>query len=179
MYRFRKSQIYMMAAGIGLLAGIAMIQVQNDSMFSGIFGTYFLNQYASAQIDYVEMIRYIAGYRLGQYMLILGAGVIPAAPFWMGGLLFLLGMFWGSTLSISVLQLGLWGAVICIAGLIPQIFFYFPAFGWVILWVIHGGTNRKKYLLFGITGAFFLVFGILTEACVNPAILRQILGKIV
>ena len=185
MYRFVKnsdsvrSGLYLAAAGMGLLTGIGIIQLQSDSVFSGIFGEYFLNQYGSLQIDYIQMLRYIAGYRLGQYMLILGAGMIPAAPLWMGFLLFLLGLLWGSTLSVSTLQLGFRGIVICVAGLLPQIFFYLPAFGWVVLWVIYHGSNRRKYLILGVAGGIFLLFGILTEACVNPAILRQILGKIV
>ena len=185
MYGFEKNRhpaggsIYLAAAGMGMLAGIGIIQLQSDSAFSGILGEYFLNQYASFRIDYVQMIRYIAGYRLGQYMLLMGAGIIPAAPIWMGFLLFLLGMIWGSVLSISTLQLGFRGIVICVAGLLPQVFFYLPAFGWMILWVICGGNNRKKYLMLGAVGGLFLLFGIFTEACVNPAILRQILGKIV
>ena len=185
MYRFMKngdfarSGMYLAAAGMGLLTGIGIIQMQSDSTFSGIFGEYFLNQYGSLQIDYIQMLRYIAGYRFGQYMLILGAGIIPASSLWMGFLLFLLGLLWGSTLGISILQLGVRGIVICIAGLLPQIFFYLPAFGWVVLWVVYHGNNRRKYLILGIAGGIFLMFGILTEACVNPAILRQILGKIV
>ena len=160
MYGFEKNRhpaggsIYLAVTGMGMLAGIGIIQLQSDSAFSGILGEYFLNQYASFRIDYVQMIRYIAGYRLGQYMLLMGAGIIPAAPIWMGFL-------------------------ICVAGLLPQVFFYLPAFGWMILWVICGGNNRKKYLMLGAVGGLFLLFGILTEACVNPAILRQILGKIV
>ena len=73
----------------------------------------------------------------------------------------------------------IFASVICVAGLLPQVFFYLPAFGWMILWVICGGNNRKKYLMLGAVGGLFLLFVILTEACVNPAILRQILGKIV
>lgn len=88
-------------------------------------------------------------------------------------------MIWGSVLSISTLQLGFLRNCDLRGRFAPQVFFYLPAFGWMILWVICGGNNRKKYLMLGAVGGLFLLFGILTEACVNPAILRQILGKIV
>lgn len=109
----------------------------------------------------------------------MGAGIIPAAPIWMGFLLFLLGMIWGSVLSISTLQLGFRGIVICVAGPAASGLFLSSGIRMDDSVVICGGSNRKKYLMLGAVGGLFLLFGILTEACVNPAILRQILGKIV
>ena len=107
----------------------------------------------------------------------LGLGAFFAAPFFFGGALFLLGMTWGTMISISTVRLGLKGVILCVAGVIPQIFFYIPAFGWMLLWVWKQGNNRKKYLFLGMIGFFFLVFGIVTEVYLNPLILQQILRK--
>ncbi len=161
----------------GILAGVLFVQMQKDDSFAGIFSEYFLNQYASLPIDYKKLFRYVGGYRCSQYGLMLGLGAFFAAPFFFGGALFLLGMTWGTMISISTVRLGLKGVILCVAGVIPQIFFYIPAFGWMLLWVWKQGNNRKKYLFLGMIGFFFLVFGIVTEVYLNPLILQQILRK--
>ncbi len=160
----------------GLLAGIALVQMQSDARFSEVFSEYVLNQYATLQIDTGRLLGYIGRFRAGQYLLLLCLGGLSGAPAAIGIFLFCVGVCWGNTLSISVLRLGLKGILICVAGLVPQIFFYIPAFGWVSLWVCRGGSNRRKYLFLSLAGALFLFFGILTEVYVNPSLLQQLLG---
>lgn len=161
----------------GLLAGVLFVQTLDESGFAGIFSEYFLNQYAILQIDYKRLLRYVGGYRLGQYLFLVCCAALPAAPLIQAGILFLLGMTWGTLISISTVRLGLKGVLICVAGVIPQIFFYVPAFGWGFLWVWKRGNSRKKYLFLASAGFFFLIFGIVTEVYLNPLILQQILRK--
>lgn len=162
----------------GLLAGILFVQTLDESGYGGIFSQYFLSQYASLRIDYRRLLRYVGGYRLSQYAVLVCCMMLPAAPMILGGLLFLLGMTWGTLISISTVRLGLKGVLICVTGILPQIFFYVPAFGWVLLWFFRRGSSRKKYLFLALVGFFFLVFGIVTEVYLNPLILQQILRKI-
>jgi len=161
----------------GLLAGILFVQTLDASSFAGIFSEYFLNQYASLNIDYKRLLRYVGGYRCGQYAFLICCGALSAASVLMGGILFLLGMTWGTLISVSTVRLGLKGVLICVAGILPQIFFYIPAYGWVLMWVWKQGNNRKKYLFLAAVGFFFLIFGIVTEVYLNPLILQQILRK--
>lgn len=161
----------------GLLAGILFVQMQSDDSFAGIFSEYFLNQYASLPIDYRKLLRYVGGYRCGQYGLLLCCCALSAAPLLCSGILFLLGMTWGTMISISTVRLGFKGVLLCVAGVLPQIFFYLPAFGWMLLWIWKRGNNRKKYLFLAAAGFFFLVCGIVTEVYLNPLILQQILRK--
>lgn len=162
----------------GVMAGIAMVQLQSRTALSGFFSEYFLGQYANMQIDSGKLLNYVGRYRCGQYFLVICCGALPAAPLVLGGLVFLLGAAWGTALSISAVRLGLEGILICAVGIFPQFFFYLPAFGWVLLWAVYGGNNRKRYLIFAVVGFLFLMFGIGTEAGVNPLILQQILRKI-
>ncbi|MDO4261701.1 MAG: hypothetical protein Q4C82_06455 [Eubacteriales bacterium] len=161
----------------GMLAGILAAQSWKDAGLSGVFSEYFLNQYASLKIDSQRLFRYVGGYRTGQYLMLVCCAALPAAPVLLGGLLFGLGALWGTTLSVSILRLGVKGMILCVAGLLPQLFFYLPAFGWSFLWMLRQGSSRKKYLFLTAAGFFFLFFGIASETYLNPMILQQILRK--
>ncbi len=161
----------------GLFVGIGLVQMQKEAQFSGIFSEYFLNQYASLRIDTGKLLGYVGRCRAGQYMLLICLGGLSAASAALGILLFGVGILLGTVLSISALRLGLKGILICAMGVVPQIFFYIPAFGWVFLWVRRGGNSRKKYLFLSLAGALFLLFGILTEVYVNPPLLQQLLRR--
>ena len=164
----------------GFLLGVICVNLlaKKYTAEPGIFSEYFLNQYANLRIDSGKLLSYVGRYRCGQYFLAVCCGVLPVAPAVFAGLVFLLGMAWGTALSISVVRLGLAGILICAAGIFPQFFFYLPAFGWVLLWTMYGGRNRKRYFCLIVAGFFFLLFGIGTEAGVNPLILQQVLRKI-
>lgn len=172
-----RAGIYLVLFFGGLLMGIGVVQMQGNSAFSGIFSEYFLNQYASLKIDAGRLLRYVGGYRSGQYALLVCCGALTAAPVIVGVLLFAFGMTWGTMLSVSTLRLGLKGVLLCVAGVLPQIFFYLPAFGWILLWILQRGSSRRKYLFLTAAGFFFLLFGILVEVYINPLILQQILRK--
>ncbi len=176
--RGRRSDRYLVFLFAGLILGVVLVQLGQKSLLPGIFGTYFLSQYASLKIDTLRLMKYTGGYRLGQYLFVVCCGAMPMAPMAMGALVLILGMVMGTMLSISTIQLGIKGILICAAGVLPQIFFYVPAFGWILLWVTHGGNSRKKYLFWAVAGSLFLIFGILSETCINPPLLQQLLRKI-
>lgn len=162
----------------GIIAGVLIAQTKATTADTGLFGEYFLNQYASLSVNIEKLFLYIGGYRISQYLAVVCAGFLPLAPAILTGLIFLTGMLWGTMAGISVIQLGGKGLMICVAGLFPQILFYIPAFGWVILWTSCGGSNRKKYVFLAALGLFFLFFGVACEAALNPGLVRQILRKI-
>ena len=162
----------------GIIAGVLIAQTKATTADTGLFSEYFLNQYASLSVNIEKLFLYIGGYRISQYLAVVCAGFLQLAPAILTGLIFLTGMLWGTMAGISVIQLGGKGLMICVAGLFPQILFYVPAFGWVILWTSCGGSNRKKYVFLAALGLFFLFFGVACEAALNPGLVRQILRKI-
>ena len=163
---------------VGIIVGVLIAQTKAATAGTGLFSEYFLNQYASLPVNIEKLFLYVGGYRLSQYLVVVCAGFLPLAPVFLTGLLFLTGMLWGTMAGVSVLQLGGKGLLICVAGLFPQIIFYIPAFGWVVLWTFCGGNNRKKYVFLATLGLFFLLFGIACETALNPGLIRQILRKI-
>ncbi|MCC8140794.1 MAG: hypothetical protein LIO67_10955 [Lachnospiraceae bacterium] len=159
----------------GLFVGIGLVQIQRETQFSGIFSEYFLSQYASLRIDTGKLLAYVSRCRVGQYMLLVCLGGLTAASAALGVMLFGFGILLGTILSVSALRLSLKGILICAVGVLPQLFFYIPAFGWVFLWIRQGGRSRRKYLYLSLAGALFLFFGILTEVYVNPPLLQRVL----
>lgn len=161
----------------GLLLGVFWVQAGTVS-FEGIWGTYFLSQYAGLSIDRSRLLGYVGRYRLGQYLLLVCCGALTFAPVVFYFLMIVLGFVCGSVLGVSTLQMGAKGIFICVVGVIPQIFFYLPAYGWVLLWVMKRGRSRKRYLLLSVVGFLALLMGIWAEGCLNPLILQQFLRKI-
>lgn len=162
----------------GIVAGVLLAQMSSVSAETSLFNEYFLNQYALLPVNTERLFFYVGGYRFSQYLVCVCTGFFALAPLLLTGLLFLLGTLWGAMVGISVLELGMKGFIICVAGLFPQIIFYIPAFGWILFWTFYGGTNRKKYVFLALVGLFFLMFGIASEVWLNPQIIRQILYKI-
>ncbi|MCD8098615.1 MAG: hypothetical protein LUE31_11470 [Lachnospiraceae bacterium] len=136
----------------GLFVGIGLVQIQRETQFSGIFSEYFLSQYASLRIDTGKLLAYVSRCRAGQYMLLVCLGGLTAASAALGVMLFGIGILLGTILSVSALRLGLKGILICAVGVLPQLFFYIPAFGWVFLWIRQGGRSRRKYLFLSLAG---------------------------
>lgn len=159
----------------GVLTGVFLVQMQEDHFFSDIFHEYFLKQYVSAAMDHKKMFWCIGAFRIGQYALMTGCGMLSIAVCLIGIWICGLGLIWGMMIRMSASCLGMRGIMICVMGLFPQIIFYIPAFGWILLWIQMRGSNRKKYILLSAAGFFFLILGIIAEACVNPMILQSIL----
>lgn len=162
----------------GVLLGTLIVQWQKHSVVPGIFSEYFLSQYASLKLDAGRLLRYVGSCRIGQYFLVVCCGTLQVASLLIGVLLFALGLCWGTMLSISTIQLGMKGILLCVSGIFPQIFFYLPAFGWMILWIRKKGSSKHRYAFLTVAGFLFLLFGIGTEVYVNPSILQYILWKL-
>jgi len=170
-----RASVYLILFFIGIFIGIVVVQMTDDTAYTGIFSEYFLNQYALLKIDYGKLLKNVGRYRIGQYALLVCCCAFSNASSILGVFLFVLGMSWGTMMSVSTLRLGMHGVMLCVVGVLPQIFFYIPAFGWVLFWVIHEGFNRKKYFFLCAVGFFFLLFGIIAEVYLNPVILKQVL----
>ncbi len=161
----------------GLLLGILWVQTSRFSV-EGIFCAIFLNQYASLQLDRGKLMIYIGRYRLGQYLFLVCCGGLSFAPVILYMVMLFLGFVCGSVLGVSTVQLGIQGILICAIGVVPQIFFYLLAYGWVFLWVMQKGRSKRRYLLLALAGLCVLMAGIMTESYLNPLLLQQFLRKI-
>lgn len=64
--RGRRSDRYLVFLFTGLILGVVLVQLGQKSLLPGIFGTYFLSQYASLKIDTLRLMKY--------------TGQLPAGP---------------------------------------------------------------------------------------------------
>ena len=64
----------------GIIAGVLIAQTKATTADTGLFGEYFLNQYASLSVNIEKLFLYIGGYRISQYLAVVCAGFLPLAP---------------------------------------------------------------------------------------------------
>lgn len=155
----------------------------------GLFGDYFFMQIQNTKLDAGRMFRYIFEKRMLFCLVLVFLGftsVGAAACCLLSGWL---GMSAGLLFSGAVIQRGMSGLGICIAGLLPQYLFYVPA---VIMLMIktsrlsarlyrkeHGemfdkGREVTAYLLVLMIAAVLFFAGILMESFINPVLLQKI-----
>lgn len=68
---------YLLLLFAGLILGVVLVQTCQKSMLPGIFGTYFLSQYANLKIDTLRLLKYTGSYRAGQYLFVVCCGAMP------------------------------------------------------------------------------------------------------
>lgn len=172
----------------GGILGFWILNLQGEEYFerSGMLSEYFIRQYKYLEVDGAFLFYYILEQK-GIWMLLiwmLGATAVGAAAAWM--FCGWLGILAGILIGLGIFRFGVSGILFCLCAMIPQCFFYVPA--WVLL--IRGalkkwaGRKKKSFSiraldwryggLFAFSFGLFLL-GILTESYINPWLMKQIL----
>lgn len=140
---------------------------------TGIFHEYFLNQYGQMEIENLDYLWYLFRWRIAPFAVVGFAGFTKfkkAAAviclLWTG--------FCAGVLAVgAVMRMGAAGMLLMMAGIFPQLLFYIAAYA-VLLWYLYSfprtGWNAGKMVFV----AVMMLAGILTEAYVNPGIVRWI-----
>ena len=163
----------------GFLLGIVYANLAADSFstVTGVFHESFFTQYAQSEIDIGEYFPYLLRYRmLPAVFLGLAGGTKFKKTAAIGALLWT-GFSAGIVAAASVLRLGARGMLLCIAGMLPHFFFYSLAYI-VILWYLYHYPQSEWNA--GKTGfvAIMILAGIMTEAYLNPGIVKWFLKLI-
>ncbi len=161
----------------GFLLGILYVNfiAKNYMAEPGIFSDYFLNQFRTVQIDVREYLWYLL--RLRALPLLVLAGLSFTRLRRAAAALFLAwtGMSWGILISAAVLNMGIRGCLLCLTGLVPQFFFYIPAY-LVLLWNCYAAAqsswNRQKIVFV----LLCMSVGIILELYVNPILVKAFLS---
>ena len=172
MDRKKWRQIGMILAA-GFAAGIfyANFAGKNYVSSTGIFHEYFLSEYADTQIAFAEYLPYLVRWRGIPLLLFLAAGRMGAYKIPAVAALLWTGFSGGVVLVAAVMRMGAAGIFFCLAALFPQILFY--ASGWAVLvWSFYRMPevtwNRGKTVF----TAVMMVTGLLTEAALNPSVVK-------
>ena len=172
--KIRKSKkqllLYYMA---GFFVGIlyANIVGGNAPDSSGIFQEYFLRQYMQTEINVKEYFFYLLQLRLFPLSLLAIAGCSRFKSSAAAVFLLWTGFSGGIVAVAAVLNLGMKGMLICIAGMFPHMIAY--GFGYaILLWYLYGYPQIRWNIWKSTTvGGIFLI-GIFMEAYVNPDIMK-------
>lgn len=163
----------------GFLAGIIYSNAAVSSLLSeaGIFNDYFLDQYVQSDILTTDYLWYVSRIRLGWLGVLALLGCTKARKAAAGGFLAWTGFSCGMMMTAAVLKLGLKGLLLCIAALMPHVFFYCA--GYLILLLHELRYPESRWYVSKTVSVCLLIFsGILLECYVNPVIMQWVIGMI-
>ncbi len=171
-----KNQFFVLLLLGGFLTGIlyANLILNRYIMSDGIFDDAFLKQYAKTDIVVEEYLWYILRARFLPFcgLCILGCmkwkkAVAGAYIGWTG--------FSGGVVAVSaVISLGMKGILLCIAGMLPQFFFY--GFAYIILlWYLYTYPNGKWDVKKTAVTTVSMGVGMILEVYVNPILMKFVI----
>ena len=163
----------------GFLLGILYVNfaAKNYMAEPGIFSDYFLNQFRTVQVDVREYLWYLLRLRALPFLVLGGLSFTKARRAAAALFLVWAGASGGILISVAVLNMGIKGSLLCMAGLFPQFLLYIPAY-LVLLWYCfapsQGSWNRQKTLFV----LLCMAVGIILELYVNPVLVKAFLSTL-
>ena len=143
----------------------------------GIFSSYFLEQFRSADIVAEEYLWYLVRVRIFPFLVLAGLSLTKARK--LSAVLFLVwtGISGGILISLAVSSMGIKGTILCMVGLFPQFLFYIPAY-LVLIWYAYtypgSQWNRQKSIFV----SFMMAAGLILEIYVNPLLVQGFLSTL-
>lgn len=140
-----------------------------------VFSEYFLTQYTGMDVDAREYLLYLTRIRLLPFILVLVLTFTKVRKISAAVTVFWTGFSGGILLSLAAMNMGIKGILLCIVGIFPHFLFYIPAY--IVLLVYSwqypsNQWNRQKTVFI----AAAMLTGILTEAYINPGLVRGFLN---
>lgn len=174
-----KGQLLIVFLVAGFLIGIlyANFVAGDGIMLSGMFEKATLQHFKQTEINSGKYLLHVVRERIGCLVFICFLSCLKWKRVYAGIVLGVIGFLSGVLMVSAVMQLGIKGILICIAGMLPQWIFYGLACG-VLLWYWFqypmNKWNKAKTV-------FVLVMfsgGIITEVYLNPWVVKGIIGII-
>lgn len=171
-----KGQLLILFLAVGFLIGIIYENLvsRESALLSEVFLRSNLERYLQTNIIGEKYLWYVAKARL-----ILLATVCIFSCFWWKKLFVILcltvcGFFVGVMFVAAVMQLGIKGILLCMAGVLPQGIFYVMAYSMLFLYWFRYPESRwnRAKLLFVI---IMFLAGIMLETYVNPALVKLVI----
>lgn len=170
-------------ATAAFLFGVVIANVWGKELLTtyGILNTYFLKQYAYANINYDRLLYRLLWVRGKEVAAVLILGKIFRAKIVLLFLECLLAATFGILLVVAVANLGISGILMMLGGVFPQWMFY-TAF--IIIFFSarikkedYSGKNIPGVIAGGIFAWMLFLVGILLETYVNPVLWQKVLKK--
>lgn len=142
---------------------------------SGIFSEYFLSQYASIEVIAEEYIAYIFRVRIFPMITVIIFGQTKLRKLMVFFSFIWIGFSGGMLIVAAIVQLGAKGILLCMIGITPQFLFYILAY-MVVLWHFYRYPISKWNYGKTVFVVLTMVLGIVTEAYVNPILMKMFIN---
>lgn len=171
-----KGQLLIIFLAVGFFVGIIYENIisRGNVLFSELFLRSNLERYLHTNVIGEKYLWYVIKTRIIVLAIVCLFGCVRWKKLFVILCLAVCGFFAGIISVAAVMQLGIKGILLCLAGLLPQGIFYLMAYSMLfVFWFRYPESrwNRTK-LLFAII--MFLV-GIVLEAYVNPTLVKLVI----
>lgn len=174
LYR-HKNQLLIVFLVVGFFLGILYenIIAKSQGVSVNLFQSYFLEQYAQTEIIAEDYLWYVARLRLIPFLGICILGCLKWKKVMVGTILVWTGFLTGVLTVSAVMQLGIKGVLVCLAGFLPHMIFYGLAYS-VLLIFLYRYPQRQWNIQKTIFVIILIFLGIMTETYLNPFLMRSI-----
>lgn len=174
-----KGQLLIILLVAGFLIGILYANlVAGDSiMLSNIFKKTTLQYFKQAEIVSEKYFLYVLRERIMCLIFICFLSCIKWKKIYVGIVLGTTGFLSGVLMVAAVLQLGIKGILLCIAGMLPHTIFYGFAYG-ILLWHWYRYPSNKWNKAKTIFAIVMFGAGAITEVYLNPWLVKGVIGII-
>lgn len=175
----QREKLLVVLAFLGFVLGIVYVNLIAADYFviTGVFNNNNLKEFLDIELKMEEYLPMILWVRLAPIVFLVFTAysslrkiIVVLFCIWTG---FLLGCF----ISLSILQLGIVGILVCILGVLPQMIFYLPAYLIVVLFAYRYPSSRMSVEKVCVILVCMLL-GIILECKVNPTIMRWFINVI-
>lgn len=161
----------------GFLLGILYVNLIARQYMAepGIFNDYFLEQFRTTVIETREYVWYLLRIRAVPFLVLTGLSFTRIKKAASVFFLVWTGTAFGILISSAVLDMGIKGSLLCMAGLFPQFLFYIPAY-LVLLWhcyrIPQSSWNRQKTVFVSL----MMSTGVILELYVSPFLIKALIS---
>lgn len=166
-------RIFSIIGTLGFIGGIFYTNMLAHDYLSmtSVFNQYYLEEFMGTDILANDFIIHVTILRLLPIIILM---ILAYTKFHKVGILAMvmwIGFLWGIYLSVGVVVLGIKGIIICVLGIIPQIFFYIPAYLMVMVYahqypVVRWNIGKTLVVI------LCILCGVVIECNLNPMIMK-------
>lgn len=162
----------------GFLTGILYANlVSKQYMSTGIFSSYFLEQYKAVEFIEEEYFFYILKNRMVGFLILILLGSTKIRKIAVMASVLWIGISSGILIVSSIIQLGAKGILLCLIGMTPHFIFYFLSYI-VIIWYFFTYPASRWNTSKTIFTLVMIASGMVTEVFVNPILMKMFLSTL-
>ena len=171
-----RGQLLILFLAVGFFIGIIYENIisRGNVLFSELFQRSNLERYLQTNLIGEKYLWYVIKARMVIFATICILGCCQWKKLYVILCLFVCGFFAGTISVAAVMQLGIKGILLCIAGILPQGIFYVMAYSMLFLYWFRYPESRWNRVKLLFVVSMFLA-GIVLEAYVNPALVKLVI----